>query len=151
MIMSTLKRDYSMTDVGLGALVGRKVLAASINAEKDLVALDTDKGKLFLSWVGDCCAHCYLAHMSGADALVGATITSAENAEWKTVSGERYDGEMTEAMGTNLRTDKGHITFESRVEHNGYYGGEIRVSEDAPMDQYHCEREDDARSPLADF
>lgn len=128
---------YKMEDLGLESLVGLKILVAEINEEKDLVVLHTTQGKRFLTWEGDCCAKCYLAHVSGSDTLInGATILEVNTAEWVTESKNEDDYEVIESMGTNIKTDKGHMSFESRVEHNGFYGGEILVSDDEPMDQY---------------
>ncbi len=129
-----------MKDLGISSLVGRTVLKASINDDKDLVVLETDKGKLYLTWEGDCCAKCFLANASGIDSLEGATILEAENAEWKKLKDDEDNFEVVESMGTKLKTTKGHVTLESRVEHNGYYGGEIHVSDDEPMDQYSSPR-----------
>lgn len=139
-----MARIHNMEDLGIEALVGRQVKTATVNAEKDLVLLDTDKGTLYLTWEGSCCARCYLANVGGADALQGATIESAEDAEWVDVErpGEDEWGPVIESMGTKIRTSKGYVTFETRVEHNGYYGGRIMVSDVAPMDQYHCLRYD---------
>lgn len=135
-------KSYSMEDLGIAFLIGKKIKLAEINEEKDLVVLTTQEDKkIYLTWEGDCCASCYIQHVSGVDNLIGAEILSAENAEWKDISsGEEY--EVTESMGTNIKTTKGYVTFESRVEHNGYYGGYIYVSDDEPMDQYSSPRYD---------
>lgn len=117
-------------------LVGKKVLSAKINSTNDIVALDTDKGTLYLSWYGDCCAHCFLANVSGVDALIGSTILEAQNTDWTYVKRNEDDYDVTETMGTKLKTTKGYVDFESRVEHNGYYGGSLEVSEKGPNDQY---------------
>lgn len=143
-----------MTDLGMTALVGQTVTAAWINEERDLVVLDTTSGRrLYLTWVGDCCAHCFLANVSGADALIGAEVVEVESAEWVVEREGEFD--VVESMGTKIRTTRGYVTFESRLEHNGYYGGEIMVSDTSPMDQYHEHRyrADDlpGLKPLTDF
>lgn len=122
--------------LGMDTLIGRKVLSAQINDANDLVVLDTDKGILYLTWVGDCCARCFLANVSGADALVGTTIKSAENTEWTGRNDNDEYGDVVESMGTTIKTNKGTVTFESRVEHNGYYGGYINISDKGPLGQY---------------
>lgn len=140
-------------DLGVKALKGRQIIRASVNEAKDLVVIQTTTGNLFLSWQGSCCAHCYLVHIDGSEALCeGAIVLSAENTEWSDIL--HTDDETIETMGTKIRTDKGLCSFESRVEHNGYYGGDILVSDYQPMDQYHGPINDwlsDKYVPLTDF
>jgi hypothetical protein len=119
-----------MIDLEIKALVGRLVLGAQINDEKDLVALYTDKGMLYLTWEGDCCAHCFLAAVTGAANLIGATIMEVTNSEWIEMSND--DNGVIESVGTTIQTSSGTVTFESRVEHNGFYGGYIQVSDGEP-------------------
>lgn len=133
---------HNLEDLGIDSLVGKKIISAKINQEKDLVILDTETGPLFLSWEGDCCSQCYLVNVSGAENLQNATIVSAENAEWKDVQRNEEDYEVIESMGTKIKTDKGYMTFESRLSHNGYYSGNIKVSDIEPMDQYSSPRFD---------
>lgn len=149
-------KSYNMKDLTMKSLRGRFVKAAYINKDKDLVVLDTETGRLFLTWEGDCCSLCYLAHAEGIDALVGATIIKGKSAKWVILEDDEHD--VLESMGTKLTTSKGYVTFETRLSHNGYYGGEILVSDDEPMDQYHSPRyslETDGKLPelveLKDF
>lgn len=128
-------------------LIGRKILSAKINQSKDIVILETDKGNLYLEWYGDCCAHCYLANVAGADSLVGSTILEAYNADWIASKEGEYD--VVESMGTNIKTTKGYVSFESRVEHNGYYSGSLNVKEH-PGELYNLSDEQEFK-PLEDF
>lgn len=122
--------------MNINSLIGRTVTEAKINQEKDLVVLQTNKGPLFLTWVGDCCAVCHLEHVSNSEALINSEITSAENTEWKDVKAPDEYGYVTEGMGTTIKTTKGTITFESRVSHNGYYSGKISVSDRHYLSQW---------------
>lgn len=131
-----MKRTYDAKTLELKDLVGLKVLSGKITGNRQTVLLNTDKGNYILNWVGDCCANCFLANISGTDNLLDATITEAEDAEW--VMRDEQEYEVIESMGTKLKTTKGHVTFESRVVHNGYYSGRIHISKDLPVDQYHC-------------
>lgn len=124
--------------IDLGSLIGLVVREARINNEKDLVILDTNKGKRYLTWEGECCSTCFLAHVSGAINLIGATILDVYESEWKEVSSNNED--VVESMGTNIQTNKGYVTFEARLEHNGAYSGNILISSSYPLDQYHCPR-----------
>lgn len=136
----------------MNRLIGATISAAKINDERDRVLLDTDQGTFFLSWNGDCCAQCYMCHISGSEALIGATILEVHNAEWVELSNE--DCEVVESMGTKFRTTKGYVDFETRLEHNGYYGGEITVDEEGFKDQYRWiekSPEDPKMRPIVDF
>jgi len=137
----SLERDesvsgYSCESDPLDSLVGEIIIEARVNDEKDVVVLKTDNGFIYLTWSGDCCAICYLAHASGADNLIGAKILKAEQSEWKSNNNEDY--EVIETMGLKLKTEKGFIDFETRLEHNGYYSGEVKVSHLYPIDNYGC-------------
>jgi hypothetical protein len=146
-----MSKMYGMKDLGISALIGRKINSAQINAEKNFVVLDTNKGPLFLTWIGDCCAKCYLENVSGVEHLIGHTVLSANNSDWTRIGDEEYD--VLESMGTVLNTDRGTVNFETRVSHNGYYGGEISVSDDEPMDQYISPAYEELPKlePLSDF
>jgi len=131
----TEPRTSHMKDDGLASLVGLKVTEAFVNADKDVVVLKTADGDRYLSWHGDCCAHCFLANVEGAENLKGAEILTVECAEW--VQGEDKENyEVIDSMGTKIKTTKGYVALETRVEHNGYYGGEISVSKICPIGQY---------------
>lgn len=87
----------------------------------------TDKGAFKGEPFGDCCARCYVQHVSGSEALSGATIQ-----EIGAVGGAREEGtygDVSDTWGHLITTNKGRCTIEMRVEHNGYYGGSLDFSE----------------------
>lgn len=146
-------RSAYLEDLGMTALVGRHVISALVNEDKNIVALSTTTGMLYLSWNGDCCAQCFLAHMSGADNLVDAIIVSVENAEWSPQPDRNEDWDtVVQTMGTNIKTTKGYVSFETRLEHNSYYSGSVSVSDEGPMDAYSGSRRvPDIMNILEDF
>lgn len=115
-------------------LIGVKVNNVYINDDNTIVKLDTDKGDVFLSWWGDCCSLCYLAHISGSEVLKDATILDVQHSEWEDIGGDGYY--VMEKMGSTIKTIKGWVTLETRLEHNGYYGGTIEISTKFPVSQY---------------
>lgn len=120
----------------IDVLVGKKIYNAWINEEKDLVILGTDEGYYWLTWTGDCCARCYLAHVNNPEALVNAKITEVTNSEWIEDTSSTEDA-LVDTMGTQIVTTKGHITFESRLENGSYhYSGELNISDHGPLGQY---------------
>jgi len=137
-------------ELTMGELAGKKVISASINDDKDVIVLQTETGPLYLSWVGNCCSHCYLAHISGAENLTGSTILNIENAEW-TQPFEEEGYEVTQTMGSKIMTSNGYVDFETRLDHNGYYSGKIRISEGYALDQYSQRKEEGSLVTLIDF
>lgn len=141
-------------DIGIVALLGRKVHSAKINLERDLVVLDTDKGKLYLTWEGECCSSCFIAHFSGLENLINSKIMKAHHSSWsQPTQSESYHDNVIQYMGTTLETTRGHVTFETRLEHNGYYSGRIMVSDVGPLGKYGKSRDDRHEDliPLEDF
>lgn len=147
-----MKRTYDAKDIGVESLVGRTILSAFINDSKDAVLLKTDDGDYYLRWEGDCRANCFIAHINGAEFLIGSTILSAENSEWSDLNRNEDDYEVLETMGTKFKTSKGYVDIETRVSHDGYYGGMINISKEGYIDSYHCFIEvKDVTKPLKDF
>lgn len=134
-------------------LIGKHVISAEINIAKDLVILNTTTGKLFLSWEGDCCAHCFLQHIEGSSLLMDAIILKAYNLEWRDISSDEAQCEVIESMGISIITTKGHINFETRLEHNGYYSGDILISDRDPSNEYNrlIKLNGQPMQPLTDF
>ena len=120
--------------VDLEKLVGVKVRRATIHAGD--VFLDTDAGVYVLVPEGDCCAHCFIEHVEGAEFLQDATITAVQDVESGAVyqASDENGQEAVEQWGHLFTTDKGHVRLDMRVEHNGYYGGWLRVSKTPAMD-----------------
>lgn len=110
----------------MGNLIGKKVTKAFIDDKKTSVILQLEEEIIQLTWQGDCCAICFLAHVNGIENLINSKIVYIQNTEWKPIIYE--DCDVVEQMGTNIKTDKGFVDFESRLEHNGYYGGGIEIN-----------------------
>lgn len=136
------KRTYNEKTLDPSSLVGRTILDIKINSDKDAIKLTTDDGEYFLSWDGDCCAHCYIQHISMPAKLIGSIILEAEHSTWSYIKNDRDNCEVEEAMGTKIKTDQGYFDIETRVSHNGYYGGMINISMNGFVDQYSCLRDD---------
>lgn len=130
-------------------LVGLEVKNALVNPSNDVVLLETDKGNFYLSWYGDCCANCFLANFNGIDSLIGSTILEVNHSEWTNLSNDD-DYEVVDSMGTNIKTTKGYVSFETRVSHNGYYGGSINITKDS-VNEYGKEVKPSELKQLTDF
>lgn len=107
-------------------MIGATILAATKDDE-DLLFM-TDRGLYKASPYGDCCANCYVQHISGTDALApGAVITGVEDIELPPVPDDEQN-DVSDVWGHRIVTDKGICSIEMRVDHNGYYGGSLDVT-----------------------
>lgn len=130
------------------SLIGKNINGAEISGDHELVVLDTDDGKYYLTWHGDCCARCFLANVSGVVHLIDSTILDVENKEWVEIESNDYD--VLESMGTKINTSKGYVDLESRLSHNGYYGGWVEVTKEIPSYRLASEQLKTMK-PLTDF
>lgn len=98
----------------------------------DSIFLNLKDGRFItMTPYGDCCANCYVQHVSGSEALVGATITRMEDIESNLSPEEAEevsDYNVVDAWGHLLVTNKGRCSIEMRVSHNGYYGGSLNFT-----------------------
>lgn len=115
-------------DLEIENLVGKKITSMFLHEDKKSIKLLTTTNMLYtLSWWGDCCSDCYIETLQNHDALRNAEITSIEHKTYK-VTRDMCD--VIESMGTTIKTSKGYVDIETRLEHNGYYSGYVHLSED---------------------
>ena len=109
-------------------LVGKEIVEVRDHQGELLVA--TTEGSYLLVPEGDCCAHCYIEHIAGSDALApGAVINEIRDVGSSTESEDYSESySVSESWGHLFVTTKGYCTIEMRVDHNGYYGGSLEVS-----------------------
>ena len=111
--------------MSLDMMVGTEIV--SVTYDGDSLYFETNCGTYRATPYGDCCANCYIQHISGSEALVkGAVIASVEDISLPDVP-EEDCCDVSEVWGHKIRTDKGWCTIEMRVDHNGYYGGSLSV------------------------
>lgn len=72
----------------------------------------------------DCCSETWFADIVGVEALVGQTITLAEEVEVAEVDDNRTRQECDSFYGFRMFTAKGCCDFVYRNSSNGYYGGD---------------------------
>lgn len=110
--------------MGLQDLVGATMRYA-IKQEDNLFLL-TDRGVYKAEPEGDCCANCYIQHISGTDALArGAVVRSVEDIELPPIPDSEKQDDGDDVWGHRITTTKGICSIEMRVTHNGYYGGTL--------------------------
>lgn len=116
-----------MSDIKFDDLVGKTILDARYDGDHIYLNLN-DGSCVSMIPYGDCCAHCYIQHVDGADALVNAVVKQVETLECHPTQVEIDNADTLDAWGHRLITDKGYFTIEMRVNHNGYYGGSLDLT-----------------------
>lgn len=109
-------------------LEGKTIVLATFSEGN--IYLETDDGTYKLQPVGECCAVCYIEHVSGSDAMSpGAVIWEVEDIESPVpiIDADDSYGDVIEAWGHLFKTSKGYCSLEMRLQHNGYYGGSLEV------------------------
>jgi hypothetical protein len=107
------------------ALVGKKTSRISINDDQSVLAFDTDAGIVAFAVFGDCCSESWFADIVGVPALIGGTVSAAEeiSMDGYNVDDGRGRQEEDAAYGYKITTDKGICDIVFRNSSNGYYGG----------------------------
>lgn len=126
--------------MNIKTLTRKRIKSIEINERRDLIALDTDDGIVFLSAVGDCCSHSWFEHIQGLEALVGHEIRGVEDRQMPDIPDKPDEYEVIKSYGWSIITERGRCELEMRNSSNGYYGGWIEVSESSPLDQYSSPR-----------
>lgn len=109
--------------LNLQSLIQKQVLNAYGNS--DGLILETNDGYFELNPYGDCCSHCYIQHVDGSEALKDAVILEIENISLPDVLNP---SDVSDVWGYRFHTTKGIFTIEMRLDHNGFYGGELEVN-----------------------
>jgi hypothetical protein len=131
------------------ALEGKTVKSLTINSDKTTIGFVLDDGRtLWANAVGDCCSSSWFEHVEGIDALLGQKINKVVEREMPKPTGDRGD-EVIQYYGWTLETNKGRLDLEMRNSSNGYYGGEVNVS-DKVEDQYGQEEPIPETKPLVE-
>ncbi len=118
---------YKKRELKLKTLVGAKVNSVAIDASKEFLRLNTDRGDFTFVAVGECCSKSWIEHTCGAMNIIGGIITESPdlypNGE-EIPNGEADDEySLTQRYITKFVTDKGWMELEFRNESNGYYSG----------------------------
>lgn len=124
-----MSRDYSGYNSAFAGLVGKKLVACSINAMRNEITLETSGGKYWLEAEADCCSRSWIEHFEYAP-LIGATILGVDSKEVAPSDDELpptkfpdFQQGCDQAYFYEVRTDRASETIEMRNSSNGYYGG----------------------------
>lgn len=112
-------------------LKGKKIVGIKINKAKDVIELRTlEQESIWLVAYGDCCSHSWFEHINGVDALMYREIEDVLVRAMP--DGQDTEGDLIQFYGWSLVTKRGHFDIEMRNRSNGYYGGDLNVSREAP-------------------
>ena len=116
-----------LSDVGVDTVIGKKIDRA-LWTGRDIVLCLSDGTVSTLTPDGSCCSECTIADVDGSDALKGGTLLRVEDLEL-VKGGNLDDYEAVDVWGHRFVTDKGICTIGMRLEHNGYYSGQLYVQQ----------------------
>lgn len=108
-------------------LLNKKIRRIFVSDDQAVIAFDVGDGFVAYRASADCCSESWFADLTGYDALIGGTVTSALTVDLENynVSDGRTRQEVDEAYGWKIETDKGRADIVMRNSSNGYYGGWI--------------------------
>lgn len=136
--------SYGVPDLGFKALIGKRVETIDINPDRDLLRFSLAGGEvIYASAVGGCCSRSWFESIEGVDALIGhevLRVTDRAMPPENDKTGDPEYGSLIQFYGWTIETSRGRFDIEMRNESNGYYGGEVIVS-DVASDQYRTERD----------
>ena len=116
----------------LNDIIGAVVTGVKIDASKEFMRVDTDKGAFDFVAVGDCCSNSWFEHLNGVSNIIGGKVTEVPKLHVDGVdvsSKEDKEYNVVEQYITQLKTDKGVLDIEFRNNSNGYYSGWLTLGE----------------------
>jgi hypothetical protein len=132
-----------MRNNDLQKLVGQKIIGLFVAPKEYTLVLEIIGGSIMIDTDSDCCSETWFADIVGVDSLIGHTIVSVEEPQYReNVSFEWHDEddlgvdftdkthsrsrqECDRLYGIKITTDAGYTDIVYRNSSNGYYGGSI--------------------------
>lgn len=109
-------------------LIGKKILEVGISDDKGWLLIRAPHNEYFLYLAeGDCCAQCYIQHISGIEYLIGSTIARVEVKDKVRSIKNEVDDLYWDDWGYKLTTSRGYCDIDMRLDSNGYYGGYFNI------------------------
>lgn len=120
----------------MNELVGKSIRSIWISDDQRTLSFETDQGTVTYDAEGDCCSESWFADITGVSALLGGTVTTAQeiSMDGYNVNDGRCRQEEDAAYGIKITTNKGYADIVYRNSSNGYYGGWIGLSSFIPKD-----------------
>lgn len=105
-------------------LTGKKVLQILKDDTDTYLLFKTDQGDLCFETYGDCCARPYICSIEGSEDILNEVVT--EVLQQSIDSLEHEGGYVTDIIFYTIKSTRGRLNIDFRVEHNGYYGGDLK-------------------------
>lgn len=124
-------------------LLGRTIRSVEVNDDETLLRFQCDGGAVTFEVYGECCSTSWFADLVGYAALIDSLVTETRAVELEegkappsgvpsseslTASGRSWQ-EEDKLYGYVITTERGRCTVAFRNSSNGYYGGDLRLSD----------------------
>ena len=114
----------------MNELLNKTVYAIELSDDAEIIRFTTDAGPAIYYCEADCCSVTWIDTLENVYAMLGAKVNAVEELETYDVDpGTRQ--EYDRVYGYKLDTSKGTFKLIFRNSSNGYYGGDLRLIEDA--------------------
>lgn len=120
--------DQLVRCVGFGVLEGHTLVDLQLKDGGYSLVIETEDHILEYHAEGVCCAHAYVQPLDedALDGVLGHTIIATQERECEDITPEGHWGAL-DAYFYSIQTTHGDVDLEMRVDHNGYYGGALRL------------------------
>jgi hypothetical protein len=104
-------------------LIGKKIINVYSDSDRIYLKFETDNGNFYYECHGDCCASPYINSMQGLSDIIDQVVTEVlvEGAD----EIKNGSSDYTDVTFYTIKSLKGRLHIDFRVNHNGYYGGSL--------------------------
>lgn len=112
----------------LDNLIGQKINSVVVSDDCELITFETDTHKYIYEAEGECCSCSWVEEIEDIDNIIGQTIIKIKKNGVKR-GFEENEYECLDIMNYDIYTEKGICKIDFRNSSNGYYGGNLQISE----------------------
>jgi hypothetical protein len=117
-------------------LIGKTIKEVQVADDQGAIRFVLDDGNEIVARAdGDCCSHSWIEDVINHEAIIGSPVLLAQDIDMPESynPGATKHGHYEEEMafyGFEIKTAKGTCTIEYRNSSNGYYGGDLKWTDD---------------------
>jgi hypothetical protein len=116
----------------LDVLIGQRIEGFDVGDEEHALRIRTNGEPVYCEVDGDCCSESWFADILGAVWVQGGTVTTTRELELPQPQDGRSRQEEDSAYGYAIDTERGTVIIAFRNSSNGYYGGDMTVTDQEP-------------------